>query len=91
LSAKYIFFLQTLIFKLLCLDLAFRCVTQTLISEMDEEPVEKKLKSNEQRSVYRNWAAHIIDYLYSNLTSFKRFESKPVVKIIFIYDRLHHR
>ena len=58
---------------------------------MDEEPVEKKLRSNEQRSVYRNWTAHIIDYLYSNLTSFKRFESKPVVKKIFIYDRLRHR
>jgi hypothetical protein len=28
---------------------------------------------------------------YSNITSFKRFESKPVVKIIFIYDRLRHR
>jgi hypothetical protein len=30
----------------------------------------------------------------SNMTSFKRFESKPVVKIILIYDRLnlwHHR
>jgi hypothetical protein len=27
----------------------------------------------------------------SNMTSFKRFESKPVVKIIFIYDRLCHR
>ena len=26
----------------------------------------------------------------SNMTSFKRFESKPVVKIIFIYDRLRH-
>jgi hypothetical protein len=32
--------------------------------------------------------------IYSNMTSFKRFESKPVVKIILIYDRLnlwHHR
>jgi hypothetical protein len=27
----------------------------------------------------------------SNMTSFKRFESKPVVKIILIYDRLRHR
>jgi hypothetical protein len=26
---------------------------------------------------------------YSNMTSFKRFESKPVVKIILIYDRLN--
>jgi hypothetical protein len=26
---------------------------------------------------------------YSNITSFKRFESKPVVKIILIYDRLN--
>ena len=25
----------------------------------------------------------------SNMTSFKRFESKPVVKIILIYDRLN--
>lgn len=48
------FIWQTLIFKLVCLDLAFRCVTQTLISEMDEEPVEKKLKGNEHRSVNRN-------------------------------------
>jgi hypothetical protein len=29
--------------------------------------------------------------LYSILSSFKRFESKPVVKRIFIYDRLRHR
>ena len=32
--------------------------------------------------------------MYSNITSFKRFESKSVVKIILIYDRLnlwHHR
>lgn len=48
------FILQTLIFKLLCPDLAFRCVTQTLISEMDEEPVEKKLKGDEHRSVNGN-------------------------------------
>ena len=27
--------------------------------------------------------------IYSNMTSFKRFESKPVVKIILIYDRLN--
>jgi hypothetical protein len=27
--------------------------------------------------------------LHSNMTSFKRFESKPVVKIILIYDRLN--
>ena len=26
---------------------------------------------------------------YSNMTSFKRFESKPVIKIILIYDRLN--
>jgi hypothetical protein len=26
---------------------------------------------------------------YSNMTSFKRFESKPVVKLILIYDRLN--
>ena len=27
--------------------------------------------------------------IYFNMTSFKRFESKPVVKIILIYDRLN--
>ena len=27
----------------------------------------------------------------SNMTSFKRFESKPVVKIIFIYDNVIDR
>ena len=27
--------------------------------------------------------------MYSNMTSFKRFESKPVVKKILIYDRLN--
>ena len=27
--------------------------------------------------------------IYSNMTSFKRFESKPVLKIILIYDRLN--
>jgi hypothetical protein len=32
---------------------------------------------------------HVIKISNSNMTSFKRFESKPVVKIILIYDRLH--
>ena len=27
--------------------------------------------------------------IYSNMTSVKRFDSKPVVKIILIYDRLN--
>ena len=38
------------------------------------------------------WKATIsIQYViwHSNMTSFKRFESKPVVKIILIYDRLN--
>jgi hypothetical protein len=30
-------------------------------------------------------------FLNSNMTSFKRFKSKPVVKIILIYDQLRHR
>jgi hypothetical protein len=30
-----------------------------------------------------------VEVPYSNMTSFKRFESKPVVKIIFIYNRLN--
>jgi hypothetical protein len=32
---------------------------------------------------------HILLMQYSNMTSFKRFESTPVVKIILIYDRLN--
>jgi hypothetical protein len=30
-----------------------------------------------------------VKIMVSNMTSFKRFESKPVVKIILIYDRLN--
>jgi hypothetical protein len=32
-----------------------------------------------------------VQKINSNMTCFKRFDSKPVVKVIFIYDRLRHR
>ena len=40
----------------------------------------------------KDWYLHFLratSIWYSNMTSFKRFESKPVVKIILIYDRLN--
>jgi hypothetical protein len=38
--------------------------------------------------IFLSGRVHVILY-NSNMTSFKRFESKPVVKIILIYDRLN--
>jgi hypothetical protein len=47
-----------------------------------------KLKVDQLEDVKQTKAQledHYKKYKYSNTTSFKRFESKPVVKIIYIY------
>ena len=54
---------------------------QNLSGENDS--IEQGYCSNNQNLKWRK--------RHSNMTSFKRFESKPMVKIIFIYDRLRHR